>query len=218
MRKKYALAMFLLFLCCLIFVTDAFSGKADKINEVIVSNLSSGKFTISWVTTTQEKVQIIYGEKYPFSCKAYDVREEQYKGKTHYVTISGLKASTTYYYDIVSGGVKYDNNRAHYAVTTAMVLDPAIDSDIAYGQVFLKDGVTPAKDVIVDIKLKDKDGAGTSDESQLCSLLINDKGYWYVNLKNVRTKELDSYFDYTKNKDKLVVSIRGSQEGVVPHK
>lgn len=218
MRSKYALVMFLSFLYCLIFATDAFSGKADKIKEFTMSNIGSSKVTISWVTANRERAQIYYGEKYPFTGIAFDARGKKYKGKTHYMTITNLKPNTTYYYDIVSGGVKYNNDGTHYTVTTGPVLDPAVDSDIVYGMALTKNGKAPIEDAIVDIKLKDKDGVGTSGESQLCSTLPDAKGYWYVNLKNIRIKELDSYFDYTKDKDCLIANIRGCEGRIAQHK
>ena len=209
MKKNYALAVFFSFLFCFISANEVFADEAPNIGEIAASNIGSNRVTISWITANKEDAQINYGTDCPFQNMAYDVRDESYKGKTHYVTITGLKADTTYYYDIVSGGVQYDNDGMHYTFTTGPVLEPAIGSNIVYNQIFLNDSKTPAKDVIVDIKLKDNNTSGTSGESQLCSLLVDDNGYWCINLKNVRTEDLSSYFDYSKNRDSLIVETRG---------
>ena len=215
MKKKYILTAYFLFLSYLIFASDVFADEAKKIGEITISNIGSNRVTLSWITAEKENAQINYGTACPFQKTAYDAREKLYKSKTHYVTITGLKANTTYYYDIVSGGVLYDNNGMHYTVTTGPVLQPTIDSNIVYNQIFLNDGKTPAKDVIVDIRLKDSNASGTSNESQLCSLLVDDNGYWYIDLKNVRTEDSNSYFDYSENKDSLIIETRGPDAGVI---
>ena len=209
MKKHYALAVFFSFLFCFISINEVFADEAQKIGEITVSNVGSNRVTLSWITDAEENAQINYGTTCPFQNTAYDDRKKLDKSKTHYVTITGLRADTTYYYDVVSGGVQYDNDGTHYMFTTGPVLNPAIDSNIVYNQIFLKDGKSPAKDVIVDIKLQDNSTSGTGDESQLCSALVDDNGYWHIDLKNVRTEDLSSYFDYSKSKDSLIIEQRG---------
>jgi len=211
--KKRVLAVFLSFLFCFILASEVKAGEAKKIGEVTVSNIGGSRVTLSWITAKKENAQIDYGDTDPFNKTAYDERGESYKGKTHHFTITGLKADTVYYYDIVSDGIRYDNNGRHYTVTTGPVLQPAIDSDIAYDRIFIKNSKRPVKDVIVDIKLKDGDGSGTSGQSQLCSSVVDDNGYWHINLKNVRTEDLSSYFDYSRKKDILIVETRGTAAG-----
>ena len=206
MKKGYILVtLFLIVLYCIF--ADAVL--ADMIKKPVVTNVSSDRFTVSWMTTASERAEIYYGMIAPFNDVAYDERGKSYKGESHSITVTGVKTTSTYYYDIVSGDIRYDNGGKHYMVTTGPVLSPTIDSDIAYDQVFQKvDTIkTPVKDAIAYISLEDKDGLGSSGKSQQCSSLINDDGYWHVDLKNIRTEDLSSYFDYTKSKDKLIVKL-----------
>ncbi len=214
MKKNYALAVLFSFLFCFILSNEIFADETQSIGEITVSNIGSNRVTISWITTNKEDAQINYGTDCPFQDMAYDVRDESYKGKTHYITITRLKADTTYYYDVVSGGVKHDNDGMHYTFTTGPILEPAIGSNIVYNQILLNDGKTPAKDVIVDIKLKDNTISVTGDQSELCSAIVDDNGYWCINLKNVRTEDLTSYFDYSKTKDSLIVGTREPDAGI----
>lgn len=41
---------------------------------------------------------------------AYDERGASYAGTTHYVYLTGLSPSRTYYFRVVSGGVAYGSN------------------------------------------------------------------------------------------------------------
>jgi len=182
---------------------------ASEPRNIKISNISKDKFTVSWITDIQEGGRIAYGNTASLGNIAYDVRGESFEGITHYVIVAGLASNTAYYYDIISGGATYDNSGAHYTVTTGAILSPSADTDIAYGQVFLSDGITPAEGAIVYITLRDGDNAGTSGDSQLCSSLVGSAGYWYFNLKNVRNQALDSYFNYSGSGDKLVLNARG---------
>ena len=197
------LALYLLFIC-------AHDVSASSAINIKASSVSKDRFTLSWITTTPQNAQILYGATTSLGNVAYDVKGEAYEGNVHSSAITGLNSETTYYYDVLCGGVLYDNGGQHYTVTTAPVLPPSAGSDIAYGRMFLEDGVTPAAGAIVYISLRDNDGSGTGGDSQLCSVMTDENGYWYYDLKNVKSQTFDSYFDYSEEGgDSIVIEVKG---------
>lgn len=186
---------------------------ASEPKDIRISNLGSSKFTISWTTDVPEIAQINYGATTSLGSIAYDTRGNSFEGTTHYVTINNLSANTAYCYDIVCGGATYDNGGAHFNVTTPVFLSPQSGSDIAYGQVYLNGGAAFAEGSIVYIKLQDNNGQGTSGNSQLCSSLVGNTGYWSLQLKNVRNQALNSYFVYSTAGDNLALDAIGPDGG-----
>ena len=197
-----------------IFMNEAF---ASQPRSITISNVENMRFTVSWATDIQESVQINYGTTSSLGNIAYDTRGNSFNGTTHYVTVSGLNSVTTYYYDIISGGVTYDNGGAHFTVTTGASLSPAIGSDIVYGMVFLNDGTTLAQNAIVYINLQDNNNQGTSGYSQTRSSIVGSTGYWSLELKNVRDQALDAYFVYSATGgDNLVLNAAGPAAELFP--
>ncbi len=139
-RDNFSLSLsiltFFIFFYYLICSNEVYAGEPQNIT---VSNVASDRFTVSWTTDTEESSQINYGLTSSLGNTAYDERGQSFESSTHYITITGLDSNTTYCYDIVSGGITYDNSGDHYTITTGITLSPAADSDIVYGQVFLSD-------------------------------------------------------------------------------
>lgn len=210
LRNKFYITGFVFLFVALVCAASVFAQDVPK--DIAQSNIAKDRFVISWATENAVRVQINYGTTPTLDNTVYDVRGETSEGTTHYVLVTGLAAATTYYYDIVCGGIVYDNGGVHYTITTGPILSAAADSDIAYGQAFLADGVTPAKDSIVYVKMRDNNGAGTSGESQLFSCLVDSNGYWYVDLKNIKTTSLNAYFEYSDG-DSLVITAKGTNGG-----
>ncbi len=213
-RNKFKLGLLtpilLIFISNIIYLNDVF---ANQPKNVAISNVRDTTFTTSWITDATEAGYINYGTTSPLGNTADDVRGEFFEGTTHYVTVTNLSPNTTYYYDIVSGGVTYDEGGLHYTMTTGPTLDPP-SPDTVYGLVFLSDGTTPAEGAIVYIKLRDNDGEGTTGESQICSSLVESTGFWSYGLGNVRIQTLDSYFEYSKSGDSLILEVKGPNGGV----
>jgi len=207
MMKSFITLVLILFLSSAFLVDDVFADPPENIC-VNISYVNKDRFTVSWVTSTSKSSKIYYSTAEPLTNEAFDVRGELYVGTTHYVTVSGLEADTTYLFDIECGGNIYDNGTRHYSVTTGPVLPPAVGSDIVYGQVFLNGGTTPAEGAIVHIRLQDNDASGTSGDSQICTVIVDSNGYWFIDLKNVRTQALDGSFDYSASGDNLILEVK----------
>jgi hypothetical protein len=183
------------------------------ISDVRTTNVRGSSFTVSWVTDGDVSGKIEYGTT-PSSLNqtAHDNRGESVSDDTHYVTVMGLSDEETYYFDVVSGGVRDDNSGAHYTVTTGAALAlPA--SDTVYGQVFKEDGSTAAAGTLVYITLIDDDGSGESGEAAPLSALVEDSGWWSTNLGNARLLDLSDYFDYSASGDHLELYAQGAADG-----
>jgi len=180
------------------------------------SNITATSFTVSWITDTAETGHINYGtEPGNLSNIAYDDRGESTSDDTHYVTISpsgGLTPNIIYYFDIVSGGITYDNGGNHYTCTTGPMLNPPSPEQIS-GQVYKNDGTTPAEGTIVYITVEDNDGAGSPGSSEVLSSLVDSNGAWYVNISTVRLEDLSAYFNYSSSGDNVKVSAQGAGDG-----
>ncbi len=211
LRSKFSITCFVVLLSLFLYPTKA---HAETPEGVTHSNVAKDRFVISWTTANSAQAYINYGPTPSLGNTAYDVRGQTAEGTTHYVHVTGLSANTVYYYDIVCGGVIYNNGGAHNTVTTGAILSPAANSDIAYGQAFLADGVTPARDSIVYIKLRDNNGLGTIGDSQLFSYLVDYNGYWYVDLKNIKNASLNAYFEYSDG-DSLVIAAKSTSGGSI---
>ncbi len=176
-------------------------------------------FTVSWLTDLVTTGEIHYGtDPGILNQTAYDERGATVVDDTHYVTLQGLQPNITYYFDVVSGATTDNNGGVHYSLATGPTLTvPAVDT--VYGQVFKEDGVpnsfglTPAEGAIVHITLTDDDGSGSPDEAAPLSALVDDTGYWYINLSNARTADLSAYFAYA-DRDWVLLKAQGASDGV----
>lgn len=156
------------------------------------TNITDRSLTISW--TTQEALAgfVRYGTTAAsLDTTALDDRDaasgQSGATTTHYVTLRGLVAGTTYYFKIGSGQTLYDNNGQPHQVTTAPTLvgsPPA--SDLANGIVNQAAG-SPAEGVIVYLTL-----ANTSP----LSALTTNTGSWVMALNNARNANLSGYASY----------------------
>ena len=83
-----------------------------------VTNVSDRGFTVSWTTDNAVTAEVRYGAGKPPALSGVDMGGP---GPTtiHYFTISGLAASTTYYFEVQSGNELDDNGGAYYSVITA---------------------------------------------------------------------------------------------------
>lgn len=194
-------------------VSAAVSTPAVVITAVRITNVRDKSFTVSWLTDQPATGEVHFGtDPSNLGQIAQDDRGADTRDDTHYVTLQSLTPGTAYYFDVVSGGARDDNGGAHYTVTTGPTLGVP-PTDTIYGQVFKSDGTTPAVGAIVYITLRDADGQGSSGAATPLSALVEDSGYWYTNLANVRTPDLSSYFTYSASGDAVELTAQGAGDG-----
>ena len=118
--------------------------------NVRVSNISDGSFTISWTTSKETTGFIKYGESDNLGKTNNDELSE--KGYTHYATISGVKPETNYYFKINSEGVDYDNNGVPWELTTGPNI-PTNASQTTISGTILEQTGNPSKNTIVYVTI-----------------------------------------------------------------
>ncbi|HEX77071.1 MAG TPA: PKD domain-containing protein [Dehalococcoidia bacterium] len=184
-----------------------------------VTDVSNVAFVVSWVTAAVETGQVEYSDD-PADLPGggttvEDARGAGFTDDTHYVIVSGLTPGTIYYYDIISGGVRYDNNGNHYTVTTGPTIGVPPPFYTVLGKAFKSDGTTPAEGTIVYISVVDNDGLGSSGTSQEMSALVDANGDWSKVINTIREADLSAWFkfDTTGGGDNLSLVAEGSGDG-----
>ena len=189
---------------------DSFSGTAitieippPEISDITTSNVGNLSFTISWITNVDTAGQINYGTSTDnLSSTAYDSRGQATEDDTHYVTISGLTASTPYYFDVISAETTDDNDGAHYEITTGPGLDFKMPAPIT-GTAYKVGGVTAAEGTIVYVNI------GTS---QTLSTLVDSEGAWGLDIDAIRAADYQSYYTHS-DSDNITIAAQGSTDG-----
>ncbi|MEW6607269.1 MAG: fibronectin type III domain-containing protein, partial [bacterium] len=199
------------------FATDASGSPTFTMEGPIVTdipyretNITDSQFTISWPSTKLEIGTVNYGTNPDSLILSFsDNRVDD----THHIDVTGLTANTLYYYDVVCGGVKDDNQGFHYKVQTGASIIPTPDYQMVYGKVYKQGCLEYADGAIVYIQLQDKDNKGDLGNSAWASVLVRD-GEWRYNLVNLRTANHQSFFDdWSGDKDELYLFAEGSLEG-----
>lgn len=165
--------------------------------SVIISNVRDTSFVVSWLTDADEKGSVALVGGMSFN----DDRGLDYSGLTHYVTLSGLSPNTTYQFDIISGGTRYDNETAHYSVQTGPTLMPPTP-DLIVGRVQHSDGSLATNAILLFTIQQEQ-----SVSAPLSMLLtVRDSGYFHINLSDVRaSKDPTRYFTYGGQTDLLTI-------------
>ncbi|HEY40239.1 MAG TPA: hypothetical protein G4O18_00065, partial [Dehalococcoidia bacterium] len=174
-----------------------------EISDIVISNVGDKSFTVSWVTNVDTTGQINYGTSVDsLTSAAYDDRGETTEDDTHHVTISGLAAGTTYYFEVVSGVTTDDNGGSKYNVTTGPSLSFTMPEMIS-GKVYKMDGTTPAEGTIVYAQI------GTS---QVLSGLVDSSGTWGLNIAPIRTADFQNYYTHA-DADEMTIDAQGGGDG-----
>ena len=176
------------------------------IEEHQLTNVGDKQFTVTWISDAAEVGQVNWGtDPGTLDQTADDDRGAATSDDTHHVTIQGLAANTDYYYEIVSGGVTYDNGGAPYQVTTGPGLAFVLPATVITGTVYLMDGTTPALGAIVYLQV----GAASS---QWLSATSNAAGTWAMPIDAIRTDDFQAYYAYT-DASPLTLEGLGGVEG-----
>ena len=194
-------------------VAANFNSQSDvTISGVRITNLRDTTFTVSWITSRVATGQVRFGTN-PANLdqNAYDTRGNVTVDDTHYVVLANLTPGATYYFDVVSDGRVEDKGGSHYSAVTGLTLAvPAPDT--AFGKVFKLDGSTFAVGAIAYVRVRDNNGQGSPGQSAWLSALVDDTGFWYLNLAQARTAGGDSYFSYSSSGDKVEVEVEGAAD------
>ncbi|MCL5675629.1 MAG: Ig-like domain-containing protein [Patescibacteria group bacterium] len=222
MKKEFRIPTLLgLFLILIGLVATAFlvgsaqrfflkAGPSAAPKDVKITNISDTSFSVSFTTPDAPvSAAVSYGESASLGNTANDDRVQagatQDRYTTHHITLRFLKASTKYFFKIISGTQTYDNQGVPYSVVTAPGLATVNSAgNPVYGTV-LKTDKSPAVGAIVYL---------TVNNSSPLSALVKSSGSWLITLNNVRTADLSSYLTVKPNGDPENIFVQGGFDGV----
>ncbi len=170
-----------------------------------VTNLTDQAFTVSWTTTALEKGWVEYKTSDSMNMKAYDDRGQETVDDTHYVTIRELSGTTTYYCQVVSGGVR----GSLFTITTVVDIYAPGDTGIATGKVCFQETTILAEGSIVYARLK----TTTGTESDAQSTIVGRNEPWSISLNRFRKLDGSSPFQYSSG-DSLIVEVEAAGDGM----
>lgn len=164
-----------------LFVTKATVGADPK--NIQLSNLTNTSFTISYTTDAPATGSITYGTDPTLSEIALDDRDQQASGaaehQIHFITIKNLTPGTRYYYAILSGGQKEENNGTPFTITTASVASSQAVNSTLSGSISLNDGSIPTESIVYV----------TGPDIQQLSTLVNADGSYHLPLDNLQSTQ-----------------------------
>jgi hypothetical protein len=164
--------------------------------DIRVSNLTDTSATITWTTEGQTADFISYGDTQSVGNIENETQDNQ-KFFTHSITLTGLKAGTTYFYKINSEGTTFDNNGIPWQFATGPALSENQNTITVSGSVLTAAG-QPAQRAIIYITVN----------GYLLSTLTSDSGTFVLQLGQVRTSDLSSYANIDMAQTLLEISVQ----------
>ena len=191
---------------------------ATFIRSVSIANVTDTSFTVNWVTDFQvpSSGSLHYGtNKDNLSSVLQENTIGGALGDVHSVTVSGLDASTTYYFTILDAGLVASNNGSLYLVTTGKSLSTPPPIYVVSGTVTQADGKTPVIGALVTVRVTDYNNlnpSGISPSAPL-STMSAANGSWSVNFAP-RLPDGSALFQFNPNGgDTLLVSVEAGSQG-----
>jgi len=167
--------------------------------DVRISNVSGSSFTISWTTDKATTGAVKYGLK-ESSLGNIEKEEVEIESFTHLSKLTGLKANTTYFFKVISGGKDYDNNGVLWQVKTGLPIAEPEQNIIISGNILTPTG-NPAVNAIVYISVG----------GNLLSTLTSQNGSWLIPVSYARTTDLSSYVEINPATTLLEITVQGGQ-------
>lgn len=187
---------------------SAAAAVAETPQEVKITNINEGGFTVSWVTENETAGFVQYGEGGSEPDLVISDERDQLKGSvgnysTHYVNVKGLKPATTYSFNIGSGRNTYGLQGEPYSVITAPRLTSTPEAYVAYGQI-IDDSGDPADGAVVYLQ---------TPGAVMLSALVKPSGAWVIPLSTGRTNDLSGYINISDKTTGVTLSIQGGKQG-----
>ncbi len=210
-KRWFKLSFFgllLLFIFLIGLIVFIFLKPASPPGRVRVSNVTENSLTISWVTEKPVRGQIFFTDqdnkflrtlKFGLGMIIPQILKPESDdfnspATVHYVTLSGLRPKTEYYYRINYNSRSYkldQNGEILPSIKTTETLAELPSNYPAYGSLLDWNEETPQTPVLVYLSHQD---------SSLISGYTNSEGNWCLNLGNLRTKDLGQAFNFSQEK------------------
>lgn len=184
-----------------VFRIGASAGSEPK--NIRISNITDTSATISWTTDKETANFISWGTSQGSLNQINKEDQNDVKFSTHSITISGLQASTNYFYKINSDGNNFDNGGIPWQFTTGPNIGQAQASTLISGSVINASG-KPVDRALVYINVG----------GYLASTLTSVGGNFVLQLGSIRTTDMSSYLKIDPNQTLLQISILSSADGV----
>lgn len=152
--------------------------------DVRITNISNASITVSWITQKEVVGFVQYG---PTASLGQNTVAEAAPSTTHWVNITGLAPSTSYFFKINSDGTVYDNSGIPWTTGTAVALASEPTAQIASGQVQGANSQAVGG-VIVYV---------TPQNGTAVSVLTTGGGAWIVPVSKARTVDLENFVSLT---------------------
>jgi hypothetical protein len=202
--SKWGLLVTVIALALLVVLLSAMPGAAQGVvHKVYITNVNDQSFTVSWTTDTPVTSTVNYGTSVAMGSSKADSLNPT-PTTMHYVDITGLAASTPYYFETVSGS---SSSGPIYSVTTGPVRASSPTYSIK-GYLF-SSGITVTNPSIVYLRAMHA-GGGTS--SQLASVRTSTTGFYIYNVGSLRTASFGSLFNAEPG-DTITVTAQGGSLG-----
>ncbi|WP_423226409.1 hypothetical protein [Candidatus Amarolinea aalborgensis] len=199
-------------LLALIALVASAASPQTAIMGITVGSVNDASFKVWWVTDTVTDGRIRWGATPALGHIAEDVRGSSTQTDVHFVTVSGLSPTTTYYFDVESGGAVVNNGGAHSTLTTGPILGIP-GPEAAYGRIMLSNGTAGKVGAALLVSLQDADGQGSPGTSAPMAALSEGDGWWFVDLGGARTVNLNGSFEHSLSGDRLVLFAEGGADG-----
>ncbi len=180
-----------------------------KVTNLLISNITDHQVTISWTTTIPTKGTIIVSSdsKFPIlPILAKNIQKDDGEKNTkkmgyyatHHTTIGSLQSQAEYNFRIYQGQKKVYEGQFNTGSTLPSLNNP----NPIYGRILKSDKKTAVVGAMVYLTVVNE-----ASDSALLSTLTNSKGGWSLDLGNLRSKDLQTYFKIDKKiKEKLIVT------------
>lgn len=172
----------------------------DTPHNVVVSDIRSTSFRVSWVTERS----VIGGILLSDGVRLVESSDTSY----HSINVVGLKSSTQYSYKLLSGTKPFEKEEGgDYVVDTSSIIE-GDETYLVYGQVFSPDGYSFQQGGVITIKLSDE-----TLTSQVLSTIINETGGYQFDLGELLSEDSNEKFPYKAKVDAVFgVYISHDQE------
>jgi len=157
--------------------------ESDEPANVIISDIKSNSFKVSWITEkeTLGSIKLSNGE----------IVAENETTSFHSLKFDGLKADTNYSFSLLSGSKEFKNPQGQlYTFKTAVIISSE-DPFLVYGQVFSSDGFSVQQNGIITMTLEN-----SGMVSNQITAIINETGGYQFDLGGLLSENLNRSFPY----------------------
>lgn len=182
------------------------AGPTSVPKNVKISNQEATSVTVSWTTDVPVTGLLKYSDNPAnLSLPGTDIRD-QVSGEagvftTHYVVITNLKPSTSYYFEIVAGSGSYNDGDSPYQTRTEASTSSGVE-DMISGKILSSTG-QGVEGAVVFVEI---------DEGETMSVLTKNGGTWQLNLGRVRNDK-GQILAYDRQNQQVSLFIQGGALG-----